>query len=137
MPTVTGAVKSEPQGLPWRWAESKGDKHRVELTFATVELRSMCESRRRAANVLGAEAARELAQRLADFSALATAAELLDLFPDDIVDRSPVERALRLETGHELVFCAGHVDVPVMKDGSTDWARVSRIRIIALEACHA
>lgn len=84
--------------------------------------------------MLGANVARELAQRLADISALSTAAELADLFSGDIVDRSPSERALRLEGGHELVFCAGHVEVPVMEDGSTNWAEVSRLRIVALEA---
>jgi hypothetical protein len=86
------------------------------------------------ARQLGANVARELAQRLADISALSTAAELADLFSGDIVDRSPSERALRLEGGHELVFCAGHVEVPVMEDGSTNWAEVSRLRIVALEA---
>jgi hypothetical protein len=106
----------------------------VELAFASLELRSICESRRRATNLLGAEGARELAQRLADLSALATAAELADLFPNDVVDRSPSERALRLQAGLDLVFCAGHVNVPVLEGGLTDWTRVSRLRIIALEA---
>jgi hypothetical protein len=117
--------------------DSKRDHERVELAFASLALRSICESRRRATNLLGAEAARELAQRLADLSALATAAELADLFPNDVVHRSPSERALRLQAGHDLVFCAGHVDVPILEDGSTDWTRVSRLRIIALEVRHA
>jgi hypothetical protein len=116
--------------------DSKRDHERVELAFASLELRNICESRRRATNLLGAEAAHELAQRLADLSAFATAAELADLFPSDIVDRSPSERVLRLRTGHDLVFCAGHVDVPVREDGLTDWTRVSRLRIIAVEARH-
>ena len=76
----------------------------------------------------------ELAQRLADIDAAATVAELANLFPDDIVDRSGGERALRLEAGHDLVFCVGHVEIPVLNEGSTDWTRVSRIRITALEA---
>lgn len=109
----------------------------MELVFANLELRSICESRRRATNRLGAEAAYELTQRLADIFAFATAAELAELFPNDIVDRSPSERALRLQSGHDLVFCAGHVDVPVLEDGSTDWTKISRLRIIALEARHA
>jgi hypothetical protein len=106
----------------------------VELVFATVELRSICENRKRAITVMGAEAARELSQRLADLVALDTVAGLADLFPEDIIDRSPTERALRLQTGHDLIFCAGHVQVPMNEDGGTDWTRVSRIRITALEA---
>ena len=84
--------------------------------------------------MMGAEAARELAQRLADLVALDTVADLADLFPEDIIDRSPTERALRLRVGHDLIFCAGHVQVPTTEGGGTDWTRVSRIRIIALEA---
>jgi hypothetical protein len=65
--------------------------------------------------------------------ALETVAELANLFPTDIIDRSPTERALRLQMGHDLIFCAGHVQVPTNEDGGTDWAKVSRIWIIALE----
>ena len=130
------SVVSVDWRLASRWMDSKRDHKRVELAFASLELRSICESRRRATNLLGAEAARELAQRLADLSALTSAAELADLFPNDIVDRSRGERALRLQAGQDLVFCAGHVDVPVLEDGLTDWTSVSRLRILALEARH-
>jgi Ran GTPase-activating protein (RanGAP) involved in mRNA processing and transport len=87
--------------------------------------------------VIGAEAARELAQRLADVSAFATVAELADLFGTRIIERSPSERALRLQTGHDLVFCSGHVQVPTKADGATDWDKVSRILIVALEPRNA
>jgi hypothetical protein len=137
MRRIASGVDSTAQRLPLRRTDSKRDHERVEFAFGTVALRSLCEIRRRATTVLGAEAARELAQRLADLSALTTVAELADLFPDDIVDRSRSERALRLQAGNDLVFCAGHVEVPVLEDGSTDWTRVSRIKILALEARHA
>jgi|SRR6266436_6154314 len=117
-----------------RWAGSIWDYDRVELAFATIELRGICESRRRATTALGFDAARELEQRLADLSALATVRDLFDLFADDIIDRSPSERSVRLRAGYDLVFCAGHVDVPLAEDGSPDWTKVSRIRILALEA---
>jgi len=60
--------------------DSAQDEGRVELASATVELRSICENRRRATTVMGADAARELSQRLADLAALATVADLADLF---------------------------------------------------------
>ena len=66
--------------------------------------------------------------------AIETVADLADLFPEDIIDRSPTERTLRLNGGYDLIFCGGHVQVPMTEDGRTDWAKVSRIRIIALEA---
>jgi hypothetical protein len=96
----------------------------------------MCESRKLATTRLGPETAYELMRRLADISAASTAAELTNLFPNDIVERSKSERALSLQAGHDLVFCAGHVEVPILEDGSTDWTKVSRLRIVALEARH-
>jgi hypothetical protein len=119
---------------PTLLANLERDCDRVELAFATTRLRSICENRRTAKAALGADAALELAQRVADLSALSTAAELSDLFADDVIDRSPSERSLRLRAGYNLVFCAGHVEVPLVEDGSTDWSEVSRIRILALEA---
>lgn len=130
----SSGVESAERRVAARWTNPKRDQERVELAFATVELRSTCENRRRATIVLGPEAARELTQRLADLAAFATVAELADLFPNEITDRSPTERALCLQAGHDLVFCAGHVEVPMNDEGGTDWTKVSRIRIVALEA---
>jgi hypothetical protein len=129
-------VESTERRIAPRWTNPPWDQERVELVFATVELRSICENRRRATAVIGADAARELSQRLADLMALATVADVADVFPADIIDRSPTERALRLKAGHDLIFCAGHVQVPIDEGGGTDWTRVSRIRITALETCN-
>jgi hypothetical protein len=97
----------------------------------------MCENRRIAKTALGADAARELAARLADFVASTSAAELTDLFGDDIIDRPPSERSLRLHTGYNLVFRSGHVTLSVAADGATDWTRVTRIQVVALEPRNA
>lgn len=109
----------------------------MELVFATARVRSICESRRTARTALGEDAARELAARLADFSASSTAADLSDLFGDDIAERPPIERSLRLHTGYNLVFRPGHVDIPHDAAGVTDWTKVTRIQIVALEARNA
>src|SRR5215813_12037584 len=81
-----------------RSANSAWDLDRVELSFATSRLRSICRNRRTAKTALGEDAARELAIRLADFVAATTVAELSDLFGDDIIDRPPLERSFRLQT---------------------------------------
>jgi hypothetical protein len=96
----------------------------VEFTFATTELRGICENRRRAAAAIGVQAAHELA----------TVADLASLFAGNIIERSPLERSIRLKTGYDLVFRAGHVKVPQTSSGALDWAKVSRIKFIALEA---
>jgi hypothetical protein len=106
----------------------------VEFTFATTELRGICENRRRAAAAIGVQAAHELEQRIADLAALATVADLASLFAGNIIERSPLERSIRLKTGYDLVFRAGHVKVPQTSSGALDWAKVSRIKFIALEA---
>jgi len=116
-----------------RSANSAWDLDRVELVFATTRLRGICENRRTAKMALGEDAARELATRLADFAASRTAAELTDLFGDDIIDRPPSERSLRLHTGYNLVFRSGHVTPPVDAEGATDWTQVTRIHLVALE----
>jgi hypothetical protein len=128
---AAGGSRWWPDGRP---QALERDCDRVELAFGSIHLRNVCESRRRATTVLGgADAARELEGRLADLSAATNVAELSDLFPDDIVDRSPTEQSVRLRSGHDIVFAAGHVMVPVNADGSIDWTQVTRIRILALE----
>ena len=114
---------------PWRT-----DSGRLELSFSTTELRDICEKRRAAVNALGTSAALELEQRLADIEALDNVADLASLFPDDISDHSPIERSLRLTTGHRLLFRSGHVKTPLTSTGATDWKKVTRMRIVAIEA---
>ena len=137
-----GSLETAAVGTPtWlgraRSTNSAWDLERVELAFATTRLRSICQNRRIAKTALGGDAARELVARLADFSASPTAADLGDLFGDDIVERPPSERSLRLHTGYNLVFRAGHVDVPRDTAGATDWTKVTRIQVVALEARNA
>jgi hypothetical protein len=120
-----------------RTANSAWDLDRVEFVFATTRLRSICENRKTAKTALGGDAARELATRFADFAASTTVAELADLFGDAMIDRPPSERSLRLHTGYDLVFRAGHVTPPVDADGATDWTQVTRIQVVALEPRNA
>jgi hypothetical protein len=108
----------------------------LELSFSTTELREICEKRAVAVAALGLAAALELEQRLADIEASDTAAELSALFPDDISNRTPVERGLRIKAGYWLVFCSGHVRTPTTSAGATDWDGVTRMRVVALEADH-
>lgn len=71
---------------------------------------------------------------MADIEASDTVADLALLFPDDIVERSSSEQALRLKTGFSLVYLSGHVTSPLASAGGTDWGKVTRVRISAIEA---
>lgn len=105
----------------------------MELSFASVELRDLCEKRDKASAAFGPLAASELENRLADIAACETALELMDLFSTDIVAVSATERALLLKAGVQVRFRSGHVKTPLIAD-CTDWAHVRRIKITAVEA---
>lgn len=106
----------------------------MELSFSTTELREICEKRGAAIAALGTAVALELDQRLADIEASDTVADLEALFPAEVRERSPSERVLRLRTGYRVVFRSGHVKTPLTSTGATDWERVTRMRILAIEA---
>jgi hypothetical protein len=108
----------------------------MELAFATIELRGLCESRKKASGVIGVTAARELEQRIAELVACDSVAEFDALFPQELLSLSPAMRAIRLRTGYDLVFCSGHVKTPTTSIG-TDWTKVTRIRIMSLEVTNA
>ena len=108
----------------------------MDLAFQTKELRDVCERRAVATAKIGVAAALELEQRLADIDAVETAAELIRLFPDYVVKRASDEFLLRLSSGHELVLRSGHVETATTPDGSTDWTKVMRFRVMALDTDH-
>jgi hypothetical protein len=108
----------------------------VDFAFSTTELRDVCEDRSMAIDTLGNHAALELGERLADMEAHSTVADFAALFGDDISVRSASELAVRLKAGCDLVFCAGHVKVPATASGETDWSKVTKVKILALEVAH-
>jgi len=105
----------------------------LELSFSNAGLRDICEKREVAVASMGLSAALELEDRLADIDASDTVVDFALLFPDDVIDQSPEKRFLRLKSGHQLVFRSGHVKTPTTSTGATDWGKVSRMRIVAIE----
>ena len=106
----------------------------MELSFSNSALRDICEKREAAVAAIGESAALELEERLADIDAMDTVDDLALMYPGEIIDRTPDERALRLKSGYDLVFRAGHAKRPVTQEGATDWSEVSRIRVVAIES---
>lgn len=105
----------------------------MDFAFSTTDLRDLCEDRSVAIDTLGNHVALELGERLADMGAHTTVADFAALFSDDISVRSPSELSVRLKSGRNVVFCAGHVKIPVMASGETDWRKVTKVKITALE----
>jgi toxin HigB-1 len=105
----------------------------LDFSFHTEEIRDVCETRAKALAMLGLNPGIELHRRLADVQATSNVAEYLELFPAALVDRSAHERAILFAEGHSLVFKSGHVQTPMTPNGTTDWTKVSRIYLIAVE----
>jgi hypothetical protein len=103
---------------------------RLILAFATKALRSLCESAATADHTLGAAGAARLRRRLADLIAAGTVADLPTGKPRNIA-RSP-NLAIDLGAELELVFGPNHNSTPSLPDGSVDWSRVKRIKILRI-----
>ena len=105
----------------------------MELTFLTAALREVCEKRAVAVANLGYAAARELSDRLADIQAVDSVDELSQLLGQAISDKSATEKALRLDTGHEILFSSAHPLAGKAPSEMTDWTKTSRMKILAIE----
>jgi hypothetical protein len=100
----------------------------VELAFETRDIRSTCESPRRAKRLLGEPASLALQSRLADMRAARTPIELLAGAPKPT---GPDRMRLNLGDGKALEFVSNHRRSSMSKDG-VDWSRVTRVRIVAV-----
>lgn len=106
----------------------------MELSFATEELRAICESRRRATKKLGPDTARALEMVLSDIDACQTVSEFTALYGDQAAP-SPIDCwKVSLEGVSMVTFASGHVSMPRRKDGRVDWHKVTRVRIEAIGA---
>jgi len=106
----------------------------MELSFASEELRGICESRRRATNKLGADTAKSLEMILADIDACQTVLEFTALYGDHAAPSKNDCWQVTLEGGTTMTFTSGHVATPCKKDGRVDWQRVTRVKIEAIGA---
>jgi hypothetical protein len=106
----------------------------MDLSFGTEHLRSLCESRRRARRLLGSEAAALLAQLLTDMTACANVAELVDLLEGQLMSTDQEQWRVAVTADCSMVFSCGHVTVPRTTAGAIDWVRVSRVKILRIEA---
>lgn len=106
----------------------------MELAFATEELRSICESRRRATNKLRADAAKSLQMVLADIDACQTVLEFTALYGDHAVPTANECWQVTLAGAGMVTFVSGHVSTPRKKDGRVDWQKVTRVKIEAIGA---
>ncbi len=106
----------------------------MEPSYDWPDVRDLCERHGSAVARLGQEAAAELQTAMADFSAAETAVEFVALYPERFTNDGPHGLVMTLRCGLRLQFVSGH---PIKKGQlaeTTDWAKTSRLRVVAIEA---
>jgi len=106
----------------------------LEISFDTEEVRDLCERRSIATERLGQPAALALERCLADIEATDNMIELATLLPGEVQTVSPNERKIPIGTNLMLLVRSGHAVLPELSTGETDWTRVTRLRIMAIES---
>lgn len=101
----------------------------MELAFATRSLRTLCEDDVRAWSDLPNATVVQLRDRLADIDAEEAMSDLA--FGQPRFDAAPPGRVrFELPAGYELVCVSNHPEPPVTGDGSADFSRVRRMKVI-------
>lgn len=101
----------------------------MQLAFSQKSIREVCESEKKAKKKFGDEIAQQLIRRLADLRAAESVFELVVGNPRRIDGMSDGYMVIDIIEGVFMVFSANHLRMPMQKDGSTNWAKVSRIKI--------
>ena len=104
----------------------------MELAFDSRALRTICESETAARRDLGTKVAETLKHRLGDLRAATSIHELLVGRPR-LLDASNEQMVIDLCDGYEIVFSANHPKKPLTDDGTLDWTKVSRVKILRID----
>jgi len=108
----------------------------VVLLFTDEKLRQLCNAERIAKKLLGAKSAQKLRSRLFDLDAAARVTDLVAGHPHPLKRDRLGQFAVDLDGGCRLVFEPANDPVPLRNDGSTDWSRVTSVRIVYIGDYH-
>ena len=108
----------------------------MKVSFASRKMQKACSSEKESRREWGRDIARKLQQRLMEFTAAETLADISHLPPARCHELSG-DRAgvLSVDVAHpyRLIFVPDHDPVPTKTDGGLDWSKV--IKIVVLEVC--
>lgn len=105
----------------------------MEVAFDTKQLRDLCESQRLAERRMNVQAAGALRSCLADLSAAASVDEFTLVRPLAVLEEDGSNFVVPLTDNHHLRFHQNHVTRPKLEGGLTDWASVTRVKIVSIE----
>ena len=108
----------------------------MEITFGSRKLQKLCEQQAEANKKLGTACARKLRSRLADLDAANSVQDLVAGRPHPLQGKRAGQFALDLQGAKRLVFDSANDPVPRKEDGSINWSKVTRIRIVFLGDYH-
>lgn len=108
----------------------------MNIDFRNKKTREMCEQQAIATRKLGAACARKLRSRLADLMAAERVTDLVAGRPHPLERERTGQFAVDLEGGRRLVFEPDHQPAPTQDDGSVDWSRITKVRIVYIGDYH-
>ena len=108
----------------------------MDLIFANGSLKKLCEDPREAKKKLGEASTKRLQSRIADLMAAAQLGDIPAGQPHPLKGARAGQFAIRLSGGCRLVIEANDDPIPTTADESTDWRRVTSIRIVFIGDYH-
>ncbi|WP_428173178.1 hypothetical protein [Comamonas sp.] len=105
----------------------------MEITFDTKELRDLCAEEETAAQKLGPAAAESLKHRISDIRAADSIDEVLAGKPRAGAHEGIECYFVDLSPSLRLVVVPAHATSRVKPDGSADWSRIRRIKVVSLQ----
>jgi hypothetical protein len=124
--------------MPWRkgYDSARDESHGrarslLEPSFASEEVREICEKRAIASEAIGALASLALMRVLADVAAAENLTELQAIIGERLIQLDDQEFAVSLGGGSFFRFRAGRARPPEIAAGSINWDKVDRIKIVA------
>jgi len=102
----------------------------MEISFLSKQIKDICENSDIAKRKLGNLSAKKLRNRIADLLAVSVVTELVAGNPHPLKGNRLGEFSLRLDAGHRLVFVSN------MEKPTTDWAKVTKVKIIFIGDYH-
>lgn len=108
----------------------------MKITFGDCKLQKLCEEEKLAQRKLGANCAKKLKARIADLAGVNCVRELVAGRPHPLTGDRAGEFAVCLEGGTRLVFKPYDDPIPLTKDGSIDWSKVTAVCIIFIGDYH-
>ena len=111
---------------------SRGLFH-LDLAFSTRELRDICERQACALNKLGSKISKVLHDRLADFIAAKSPADIIVGSPRKVRNSNGEYLTVDLINGYQIRIVPNHRKNPIDQSGAINWSHVSRIKIVGIK----